>query len=1142
MSDVEKKYHGSRVWRVDPYTSIKNIAIREIADEGDQFQYLVFNFPYKHLRSGATSFADFKASGRASSFCDVFLLFLKLVQELCTSGSDTISSHCACFLETVQYHEVSIGVRVWVFSNRKETPVHGNLINIITGSKDSYAKMQKKTPKSVVKLATHEGHLKCKSLHDYLQFVSTYTNSEQHLQYSEDIQMKIRNADCAAGPARIFSIDSPGFRYNFGSLVENNFDQNDPLMYYEDMQFQFPNEKLVLRVSPEQITIEELFLKKKYLPSYFFEKVRLPSVKVTEVEDEDLGNKQYIVKVPAHIHAMKKIESVPLKTHLERHNENNNDDIFHYSQSVYHNVVEPLMRQVFVVTYMKNDSDVAMYKDDGVAKFLKYQQKYETKDELSDFWFTDILTDEKKDPSVRSLLADKHSLDTLDMLRYKYQIMSEYEADKEAIQKQFVDELVRTVVNDANGDVSEPMKNMLHWFNHVYDPKKKIIRKKTDIEGSVHLNSIIWKLNFFDEDLQVSTGHPVLMLLQHAKYDAYRQQLNLHLNLIFTGEGATSKSFLFDKMKQMSIHNTVTELTYTTKRAMAVEKDQNDEITVFNEAPAGLFMSNGGKLNGGDIEAEAAFKEKLTSQTTSCLTWMKDEENDKRTNRKTMSQAIGCYFGATNDDPSAASEAMSTRFYWGEFEKVERKNKTIDQCMRGEKEWADVGKDALEKSLHFFHLEHFQMMLLFKCMFIGILRYPTLDVSDFIYEQINRSLKGQKIETSTRFKERYDIMCMIFTMTNALDTVYNYEGGKHANMEKFDAATLIDCEPYLYCTEEIAIFCFTLLSNEIYNPSEQKILKAVWKLWNVAGGNAFEKVVTEETGVGILHNYIKINRTGRKLITSIQQSIPSHSGRPSEHNIKAVLKKLKNKTFPIYDMVSANTLARNHQVYRDGKPERAVDAIARKHGDGLREDSDSYFNIELFDKLRRKEDVNPIMKAVDNCRHKYTVPKKIIFGCPTRKNGVIQYPSVFQVMYMKPNASKVLRRRNPLFKTQASIRLRQSSNQRLTNEELYKGMVLKADFDNWGCLQHAKKIKVSSREWKDFFTKYGHTLVEDRIASYPADRRINYPDDVIKGYEERHRQDPDASQAEEESYVDTYDDFNFEEIIRVDRLKRVRVE
>jgi len=1129
MSDsILRKIHGNRIWRKDPFSSLRDIKIVIPDTDGDSFQYMVFNVPLKYLRSGCTSFIDFKKTGKAQAYKNSLLVFLKLIELCSTSGKDTRGSNCACFIETVMRNGFSIGFRIWFFSNRKETELHLCLIKLIMDNNNDYEKQQKLTPKLQVKLASHMGHLTCKSLFDYIKCCSNYNDNEVFMTECEDIHEKIRFKEYKLHPSNVFSVESTGFSYS--CLVGQQFEQNDHKKYFNGSEFTFPNEEHVLRVSTEQITVDELWLKKKYIPSYFFEKVRLPAVEAKEYEEG--GNAYVKLVVPDHVHQYKKINDQPLIRLLEEMS--NSDTHLEYDNEHFLGEVQPLVRQAFVVTYIDHTSNVSIFTDKGVSKWLQYAPRYLPKQELSDQWFTDMLTDMKRDPETKTLLADKNSLDALDTMKYTCELLQEYDiTNMQKFKEKMMDNFYQNIVLDVDANVSEPIQMMLLWFHKKYNHRMFIHRKKTDPNGSVFLNSMAWRLNFFDEDLQVSTGHPTLMLLTSGRLDAYRQELNLHLNIIFTGEGATSKSFLFEKMKQMSIPGTISELTYQTKRANAVDHDENDLIVVFNEAPQGMFMSNLKSMQKSDGEQEAAFKEKLTSQITKCKTFVKDPETDERTNRMVISQSIGVYHGATNDDPSTCNEAMQTRFYWGEFEKCERKNKSIDECMRGEREWQQVGDKALKRSLHYFHLEQFQMMLLFKLMFIGIIKYPTLDVSDLVYAQLQKSLRGQKIETSTRYKERFDIVCIIFTMINALDTVYNYEGGEQYN-QPFDPRTLLDLEPYLYCTEEIAIFAFTLLSNEIYNPSETKILKAVWKLWKQKGGKDYEKKITQDGTVDYAYDFIKLDKSGKKLRMQISQAIPNHHGRPSDFNIKAALKKLKSKSLPSYPMMLASNVDERYKEYRDGSPEREPGSVSTTLTDGMKEDTDAYFNIQLFHLIRKGEDIDPIGKAVQNCRHKFTTRKKIMFGCPERKDAVIQYPSVFKVIEMIPNNQKEMRRKNPLFKGNISMNLRQMNDSELLPEERHTGSVIRTDLDNWGVMQHAKRLNVKPEHLKVFFQQYSHELVEEKMVIQPPSLAINYPDDVIESYRQ-------SALVNSEEYVDPYESFDFEGLANAERAKRMRI-
>ena len=239
----------------------------------------------------------------------------------------------------------------------------------------------------------------------------------------------------------------------------------------------------------------------------------------------------------------------------------------------------------------------------------------------------------------------------------------------------------------------------------------------------------------------------------------------------------------------------------------------------------------------------------------------------------------------------------------------------------------------------------------------------------------------------------------------------------------------------------------------------------------------------------------------------------------------------------MYPMVHATAIVDiSMRLYNDTKPEREPGRSSTRVNDGMREDSDAYFNIQLFDKLRRNVDNDPIVTAVANTRHRHTKPKKIIFGCPTRINAVIQYPSVFKVIQQRPATTKELKRKNPLFKTKASQNLRQHPGYQLKEEEKHKGSVLKTDFDCWGCVQHAKKLKVPGNKLANFYQRFNHELVEETIVSFDEEHRINYPTDVINQIKERH------NPGENDTYIDTYQDFDFDGLNNQQRAKRLRIE
>jgi hypothetical protein len=1098
IENVVGKFHEGRTWKIDPFSAVKRVKIEKPSTNLD-WQVLVFTLPYTHLRSGATSFCDFKKTAESISFKRVFTFFIALITTMSEYGETAAHDNCLTLLETVVNDAgTSVAVRIFFFCNRPKVKA-ANIVRNMLKLHSKIAPEKKVNP--------YETHKRCKSVQTWVEYCTTYLGSLDCMNSYNSAVSNFQD-DHPCNPTNVFSITKRGFaRENFTEV------QKKVSSYYDEIMetYHFPNENLLLRVTPELMSLEELFINKRYLPSYFFDAVALPSVK------ETFDGQKFIVTVPNHVHRLKKINGETLIDLLKRYNKSTVETEFHYDIDDWAMLKNHVLT-AFSVTTTDSTTLVPNFSTCGIGLFFQCLPKF-TADAMSSQWFTDVISDMKDDPQIKTLLADKHGFDRLDNMKYKCDLSCDQYANRGDFQKQMMKEFMECIINDEDCDVSDPMQRILAWYHHTRDPNYIVKRRKVDPNGSVFLNAIAWKLNFFDDDLHVSTGHPTLMLLQHCKYDAYRQMLDLHVNLIFTGEGATSKSFLFEKMKQMSIPGTISELTYQTARSDAIDGDRNDTIFVFNEAPPGFLISH----KNVDPTLESAMKEKLTSMTVRCKTFVKDDDTDERSNRYTISQSIGVMMGATNDDPTQCKEAMVTRFYFGEFEKTQRKNKSIDECMRGETEWADVGKKLLDESLQFFHREHFMVCMVFKMMFCGIFKYPTLEVSDIIYSEIQKSLRKKKIDTSTRFKERYDAMCRIFTIIYALDLTYTYEGGLHYG-KPFDPSTLLDIEPLLSCTEEISIFVFSLMSNEIYNPSEHKIVKAIYQLWR-ASGCKYPKKQEGQTSSDD-YNYIKINKTGKKLRTMIQQRIPIQDGRASDFNIKGIIKKMQNMSLKCYEMVEPDTLNATQKTFNDGLPEPDLnkecskDAVIDQHPDTL-------FNIQLFDDVRKNKYTNPVMEAIKSCMHKYTRPKKIILGCPRRLNAVITYASVFDTLMMKPDASHTIKKHNPLHKTKESMALR--GRIELLDKEKFRASKIKHDLDRIAGFAHSAKIGMDLRE---HYINYNIEAIESSMVV--SDKCIDYPHDIVKSFENKSNQ--------EIEYVDEYDTEDWDQLLMHSKAKRMRVE
>ena len=63
--------------------------------------------------------------------------------------------------------------------------------------------------------------------------------------------------------------------------------------------------------------------------------------------------------------------------------------------------------------------------------------------------------------------------------------------------------------------------------------------------------------------------------------------MNMHVNICFTGDGATSKSHQLDIAEMLSIPGICEVLTYQTTKSEAQDADANHVRYIFNEAPVG---------------------------------------------------------------------------------------------------------------------------------------------------------------------------------------------------------------------------------------------------------------------------------------------------------------------------------------------------------------------------------------------------------------------------------------------------------------------------------------------------------------------------------------------------------------------------
>lgn len=536
-----------------------------------------------------------------------------------------------------------------------------------------------------------------------------------------------------------------------------------------------------------------------------------------------------------------------------------------------------------------------------------------------------------------------------------------------SFQKDMVEEFeARCFDQDAN--ISDVGIKMIHWM----DKQKDFYIKKHyiyDKDMSIFANMIIRRMTVAEEIFQISTNHIDFMKVMFGRLDAYRRCFKLHFNMFLTGEGATSKSFIFDIMEECSIPGTVDKLTYQTSKADAVDGNRNDLITICHEAPPGLF--NTSKSKNLDHSQETMFKEKLTSCTVSCKTFFMDEVEGKRKNRITKSECIGVWFGATNDNPGQVEEALKTRFFWGNFEKRTRSDKDIDDCMTAETQFSSRDrKRKAEICLEEKHIQ-FRFYVIEKAIYVGIIKDVEDAVFNIIMKEFKTKIKSKCVRAFTaRDTTRVKIIARIFCILTALETVWDLPGGKHY-MKPFQIKDIVDIEEHMVMTEEQVRFAVTLLDSQYVYPYEHKILKTIYHLYRKEP-NYVDKADSSGNPSSD-YNYLQLKKMS-DLTKIIQSNMSTEQGKTSKNNINSYLLDLQSKSRTV-----PNYIKTEQSCWAVQDPTSARKRVMMSHcsPEGIS------VHMSLFDNCHRDQ-YDPVLEAIKSIRHKHQKTKKMITG---RTNG-----------------------------------------------------------------------------------------------------------------------------------------------------------
>lgn len=643
----------------------------------------------------------------------------------------------------------------------------------------------------------------------------------------------------------------------------------------------------------------------------------------------------------------------------------------------------------------------------------------------------------------------------------------EFPAAYEAFQA-WATHALETQCLDPDASVSDVVSKMLTWRQRLRAPII-VQHRLNDPTMSIFANRVMSLMEYYEQYFLVSTAHRMMFLIQHAKYDSFRRDFGLHSNVFQAGEGATSKSFLFTLMDRMSIPGTIQVLTYQTGKADAVDGNQNDVTTVCHEAPPGMFMTGNNK--NADSTQEAMFKEKLTSQRVTAKVYCQDETTGKRSNRLTKSECVGVWMGATNDPPSEVGEALKTRFFWGNFEQVERDGRDIDDCMNGERMMTKQDKAKRKELEDEAKEEQFRVMLVEKAIWTKVIRDVNTTATNVVIPRFKKKIAGNSIvRPGPRDWERVKIFARCLAIVTAIETVCNMPGGKHYG-KPFETYMLVDIEPLLRVTEEMVIFTISLFADQFRSPVEHKILNAIWSM-----SKDKPICVNPSSSEDDTANYVKLPKF-RQLCKTINSRIPRTKGRTSINNIEEFLSK----------MTKHSVTSRDYKMARPNEyPELKQSGAPQKHQSCIITHEGTFIHVSHV-LNHAGDDSDSVWSALLQETHANSDDKRLLTAFPYSE----KWYHIFKIIERQPGGAAI-KYDNVLWNTPES-RWMTGTEESAAASRKQDGFSINQDIDTY-----------VAHKWSSILGKFVPSPKESvqRVLQAAANGRyMTYPDTYVAGYQ-----------------------------------------
>jgi hypothetical protein len=335
-----------------------------------------------------------------------------------------------------------------------------------------------------------------------------------------------------------------------------------------------------------------------------------------------------------------------------------------------------------------------------------------------------------------------------------------------------------------------------------------------------------------------------------------------------------------------------------------------------------------------------------------------------------MSECFGVWMGATNDPQDEVEEALKTRFHWGNFEKIKRPGKDIDDCINGERALSRTDKLAREEVILEWREEQARVFLVEKMIWCNIIKDVEMSAFYIIKQKFKKQFDGKSVrEAETRDWQRIFIFARIQAIATALATVFQVNGnGLNYYGQDFDENQLLAIEPHLVCTEEMVYFTLTMMDSQFVHPAEHKILRKIYHEFAQTKLKFGNPTPDDTDNTAFNYNYVKMPGTLVNISNHIQSIMGGAEGKTSSNNIRAYLLQLcrasvKSRQHTLPDSADEKTWP---VMATSGREQRMTSAYHT--GDAL------YIHVKLLQNHKELQ-YDPVLDTIMKIEHTHQQPK-----------------------------------------------------------------------------------------------------------------------------------------------------------------------